>query len=130
MSNGGDVTGHHGTTDYDDYWVVKLSSDIIGIAENAALPDEFAIDIFPNPFNSAVSISVDCRGLINQTPTVEIFDVLGKLIDKLSGGDQIWKPGAAIGSGVYLVRAKIGGNKGLKPLVAETDCVFEMNIVY
>jgi hypothetical protein len=130
-SNDGDVSGNHGGY---DYWVVKLSPpDPIGIAENP-LPEQFSINIAPNPFNSAVSITIDCRGLINQTPTIEIFDMTGRMVYGNSVGEglvpsrttgdhkglpyeTIWQPDASIGSGVYLVRAKIGGSEVTKRVV-------------
>jgi hypothetical protein len=129
-SNDGDVNGNHGGY---DYWVVKLSPDPIGIAETP-LPEHFSMSIAPNPFNSAVSITIDCRGLINQTPTIEIFDMTGRMVYGNSVGEglvpsrttgdhkglpyeTIWQPDASIGSGVYLVRAKIGGSEVTKRVV-------------
>ena len=60
------------------------------------------LGISPSPFNSACRISAP-EGVI-----VEIFDINGRNIAKFGGGDQVWKPEASVGSGVYLVRAKIG----------------------
>ena len=77
----------------------------LGVGENSAVPAKFEIGVFPNPFNSAVKIYVDYRGLINQTPTVEIFDINGKNIVEFYYGEyQIWQPEASVGSGVYLIR--------------------------
>ena len=120
----GDVSGHHGDG---DYWVVKLSPDPIGIAENP-LPEHFSMSIAPNPFNSAVSITAPMGA------EVEIYDVNGRMVDNISVGDgspvpsasgrddlaptkSIWQPDASIGSGVYLVRAKIGGSEITKRVV-------------
>ncbi|MCK5843105.1 MAG: hypothetical protein KAG97_00270, partial [Victivallales bacterium] len=119
--------------------------DIVLIDEKCVLPDNFAISAYPNPFNSAVTITVDCRGLINQTPTVEIFDIAGRRVAKLprlasqakgnsplfkegwpkagvflSGNadlaptmhEYIWQPSPAIGSGIYLMRARFSPSTG------------------
>ncbi|MCK5832781.1 hypothetical protein KAH81_03825 [bacterium] len=102
-----------------------------GIAD-VATPDNFAISAYPNPFNSAVTISFDGIGAIHELPLcVEIFDLAGRRVARLpspsvplpggEGGNSfslwekvaegrmraeyIWQPDAAIGSGVYLVRA-------------------------
>jgi hypothetical protein len=75
------------------------------------LPRYLDVSVFPNPFNSAVSISAPDNAII------EIYDVLGQSIDKLPGGDQVWKPEASVGSGVYLVRAKMGDKDITKRVV-------------
>jgi hypothetical protein len=108
-------------------------------------PSAIEISAYPNPFNSAVTIAIEGgRGLINQTPTVEIFDVNGRKIDVIArraepneaispnnrssvpldtGRDAvsinncefIWQPDPSLGSGVYLVRARVGGRGDLAP---------------
>ena len=96
-------------------------SDFTSIAE-VPRPQDFALSAYPNPFNSAVNISVDCRGLINQTPTVEIFDLAGRRVGRIppaplnkggveqseTGGLFVWQPDESVGSGVYLVHARMG----------------------
>jgi len=76
-----------------------------------SLPDIFNLIVKPNPFNSSVSISSPVDA------TVEIYDVLGKSMDKLPGGEQVWQPEASVGSGVYLVRAKVGDKDITKRVV-------------
>ncbi len=113
--------------------VVYTTGDWEGIEENESLkPTFFEISAYPNPFNSAVRITLDCRGLINQAPTVEIFDLNGRRIDVIPakagiqpprqpagfpigvGNDIecIWQPDESLPSGVYLVRATIGSSTG------------------
>ena len=114
-------------------------ADFLDVNENpAGTPDNFAISAHPNPFNSAVSVTVDCsRSLINQTPTVEIYDVNGRRIDvipdpdresrgasknldsRFHGNDKmfIWQPGENTGSGVYLIKAKMGERTASKRAV-------------
>jgi hypothetical protein len=107
-------------------------------------PSAFEISAYPNPFNSSVTIAVDCRGLINQTPTVEIFDLNGRKIDviarraepneaispnnrssvpldtrrdavSINNCEFVWQPHESLPSGVYLVRARVGGRGDLAP---------------
>jgi len=103
----GDVTGNHGSY---DYWVVKLSTDI-WVEETHAGPDEFSLTVSPNPFNSAVTITAPENAII------EIFDINGRNIPTLGGGEQVWRPEASVGSGVYLVRARIGDKDITKRVV-------------
>jgi len=114
-----------------DFYLVKTDSlGYTGIEENppSAKPEAFAISAYPNPFNSAVTITIDCHSRANGNPEIEIFDIEGRMVDNLSvgayrirpknastrltptGGQYIWQPDAALGSGVYLVRATVGAN--------------------
>ena len=72
---------------------------------------------------------------INQTPTIEIFDINGRLVYEMPVGadprvcpspgrthgcaptDIVWRPGESITSGIYLVRAKIGDKSLTKRVV-------------
>jgi hypothetical protein len=114
------------------------------IAETTLLPSTFSLSAYPNPFNSSVTITLDCRGLINQTPTVEIFDLNGRKIDviarraepneaispnnrssvpldtrrdavSINNCEFVWQPDESLPSGVYLVRARVGGRGDLAP---------------
>ena len=84
------------------------------------LPQQLRVDVSPNPFNSAVKISFD--GGVGARPGtgqvgIEIFDISGRLVADLPvttcGSPQvvptpvIWQPEKSLGSGVYLVRARI-----------------------
>jgi len=104
--------------------------DVTGISEDASLPEEFGISAYPNPFNSAVTISV---GAVREPPVIEIFDIAGRRIDQIAVGEGLkpsrssittqtggfetaplrnceftWQPDKSIGSGIYLVRVKSG----------------------
>ena len=48
---------------------------------------------------------------------IEIFDLNGRCIAEFDGGDQVWKPEVSVGSGIYLVRAKIGDKDITKRVV-------------
>jgi len=101
----------------------------------SAKPAVFAISAYPNPFNSAVTITVG-EGL--RPSRVEIYDINGRIVEKiippsppftsgeedgkspLSKGDLgglVWQPGPSLGSGVYLVRASFGDESVSKRVV-------------
>jgi hypothetical protein len=131
---------------------------ISAINETAPVrPSAIEISAHPNPFNSSVTIAVDCRGLINQTPTVEIFDLNGRKIDviarraepneaispnnrssvpldtrrdavSINNCEFVWQPDPSLGSGVYLVRARVDGRGDLAPTAG--DGVATKRIVY
>jgi len=94
------------------------------------MPEQFEINVFPNPFNSSCAITVSGgKGLASQTLTnIKVYDLRGNLIatpcsadrsaslvplDKGDRGDAsasaqgviIWQPDKSIASGIYLVRA-------------------------
>jgi hypothetical protein len=78
---------------------------------NNKRPEIFALQISPNPFNPS------CQIITLTKATVEIFNINGKCLAKLSGGTQIWRPEKEIGSGIYLIRAKIGEKEITKRVV-------------
>jgi len=108
--------------------------DNTGIAESpTAKPAAFTLSAYPNPFNSAVTISIYQAGTpvlpVSQTstPEIEIFDINGRKIEEIplnppltrgtsfsprllkgGRGGFVWQPDENLGSGVYLIRAKIG----------------------
>ena len=120
------ITLRTDTDDFPDAGVLNYKTSM-GINDGIATPEDLAISAYPNPFNSAVSISV---GAIHELPLqIEIYDIAGRRVANLgqnrslsgaettfadnslrlrSGSDlreYIWQPDATIGSGVYLVRA-------------------------
>jgi len=104
----------------------------------------FKLSAYPNPFNGAVTISLEFG---SESPkalsTIEIFDVNGRYvatpsvlsdISPLSRGREnvplhkgdserseqgvfVWQPAPSLGSGVYLVRATTGDQTATKRLV-------------
>jgi hypothetical protein len=104
----------------------SLGHTAIGEAPTAR-PEEIAITAFPNPFNSAVTITVS--GEATSPLQIEIFDINGRMVDNVSvgaglklaraGGSEtlpyeiIWQPDESVGSGIYLLRCKgaIGRNE-------------------
>jgi hypothetical protein len=128
------------TTDYTDAYEVILptnwSSDLTNIEEHGSLPSELRIDVYPNPFNSSVKISVETRHA--SSLQIEIYDIAGKLVGTPCGtnaplsplsrgtdtnakhegqGVYVWRPAPSVPSGVYLVRAKIGNSEIAKRIV-------------
>ncbi len=121
----------HRTGLYGEHWRIMPVEE--GHA-SPAKPAQFAISAYPNPFNSAVTISLDF-GSESPKPlsTIEIFDVNGRRVAQLpvgeglkpsrsltgrqTGGSEttplrnaqfVWQPDESLGSGVYLVRARFG----------------------
>jgi len=95
-----------------------------GIKES--IPSSFSLSTYPNPFNSAVTISAP------EGAEVEVFDVNGRKIVESPlaplnkggaecnevGGSFTWTPDETVGSGVYLVRARFeGGETATKRVV-------------
>ena len=126
-------------------YMFKLDDHVlhsIDESPNPPTPDNFAISAHPNPFNSAVTITIDDVGAHGRAPSrVEIFDVNGRRIKTLrpsatslgKGGTDsstltkggypegtegfIWQPGESIGSGVYLARINRNGSSQALRLV-------------
>jgi len=108
----------------------------VAIDENSRVPDRFDIRIHPNPFNSSVTITVG-EGF---TPSrIEIYDIAGRMVAEIPKNNSpltrgvaegrgvyefVWQPDESVGSGVYLVRTTMSGNKGLKPLVQTKRVVY------
>ncbi|OGJ90403.1 MAG: hypothetical protein A2268_13505 [Candidatus Raymondbacteria bacterium RifOxyA12_full_50_37] len=99
-------------------WVeISNPSSTNGTKIKGTLPNlkkKAGLEIYPNPFNPSVRISGTGQYLTNTNQiTVEIFDVHGKLIQKLpASGNEfskgvIWNASSQP-SGVYLIRAQAG----------------------
>lgn len=80
-----------------------------GIYDSDVTLPQLALRAYPNPFNSS------CRILVGDADisTVEIFDIAGRLVNRLSinNGHAIWdgrsSENRSLGSGIYLVSARI-----------------------
>jgi len=111
-------------------------------AGNIEKPNYLQLITHPNPFNSAVTISVDFGSESPEASStlppgacrVEIFDVNGRMVDNMTVGawhrhvpcaekglsmpnpyECVWQPDKTLPSGVYLVRARIDGRGDLAP---------------
>ena len=94
-------------------WLLAPTPIPVGISDDFVTykPDMISLFAFPNPFNSACHISAP------ENAELDIFDINGRSITEFDGGDQIWTPEASVGSGIYLVRAKIGDKDITKRVV-------------
>ncbi len=72
-----------------------------GNCELFQCPQNLELDIFPNPFNSALRISAP------ENATVTIHDTEGRMVADL-GKSRLWNAGEDVPSGVYIVRAVVG----------------------
>ena len=87
-----------------------------GIEEETNIPENFLIQIYPNPFNSS------CRISTPEDATIEIYDLRGNVLATQNRSQEIsnftseksrrrkttewlWKPDESLPSGVYLIRA-------------------------
>ncbi len=72
-------------------------------------PEAIALNIYPNPFNSALSIDITGFG---DDIRLEIFDISGRLVDIIQPDPQldriVWRPSETTATGVYWVRACSG----------------------
>jgi len=89
------------------------------VEEYPEIPQAMEISAYPNPFNSAVTISigdglVDRREIPRVTSRVEIFDIAGRIVrDFGETRTAIWDgsddSGSEMPSGVYFVKANYDG---------------------
>jgi len=129
----------------DEFWADYDNQDLFDrilllgdddIAESRQMPESPGITAYPNPFNSAVTISLSViPGSIrpygsSENPEIEIYDVNGRVVAEIpanysvgngspvpsSGGrgdlvltEIVWQPDATVGSGVYYIRTRFGG---------------------
>lgn len=90
-------------------------------AEEVPKPEEFDLRVWPNPFNSTVRISLGAPVAVR----IEIYDVMGRKIEQSNHREGpvpshkhiAWAPAPSLGSGVYIVRATVGGNSVSKKIV-------------
>ncbi|MGC9314877.1 MAG: T9SS type A sorting domain-containing protein, partial [bacterium] len=111
-----------------------IGLDYASIAETPSRPSDISISAYPNPFNSAVTITLDGVGVSDTPLRLEIYDVSGRRmahapfgsaqgaefrsLNEVESTDRrqfVWQPHESIPSGVYLVRVEIGGERGFDP---------------
>lgn len=128
------------------------TGSITGMSDYRAnnLPDDLTITAYPNPFNSALTITAPAGA------EIDVFDVNGRLIHVISMlepvqndnfqpnekslanppeisrkarndnvSEFVWQPDESLGSGVYLIRASVlGEGHGVQPLIATHRVVY------
>jgi len=102
-SNNGDVSGNHG---FEDYWVVKLTTD--GITGIPSLSNSF-ISIYPNPATTQLYIHFTTlfEGSCSQDEEVTVLNILGEQVMKetaSSQSDNITLDISALPSGAYIIQ--------------------------
>lgn len=114
---------------------IDITISPAGIEEKSELPEDFSINAYPNPFNSAVSITAP------EGAEIKIFHVNGRMVEPVtelvevpagftdpganntkpptidSGSVFVWQPGDNITSGIYLVQATVANQSTSKKIV-------------
>jgi len=87
----------------------------------SALPYEFALSAYPNPFNPTTTLSISLP--VSSEATLRVFDVNGRLVremslGRLAGGiHEISFDGSELPSGIYLAALKAGHARAIQKLV-------------
>ena len=83
--------------------------------KNIIHPENFSLNLYPNPFNGIVKIKIDANNIkIKDKSQIEIYDILGKKIYQekinLTAGQNIftWQPHNNP-SGLYFINVNYGG---------------------
>ena len=112
-SNDGNVTGHHGSTNTGDYWVVKLARDQSGVAAAPNAPP-LTVESYPNPF--AVSTRITAMGA-NRVSVVNVLGVEVASLGASSPGEFIWMPDPCLQGGMYYARARMASGIAMTPIM-------------
>ncbi len=72
----GDVTGQHGAG---DYWLIKLSPEMVGVENNAYLNQAKYLEVFPNPSTDEVFIKLSSE---EPSINVQISNLLGQQLSQ------------------------------------------------
>ena len=94
--------GYPNSTSY-NWWFLAATA----VPEDGR-PEDMAISISPNPFNSA------CRISAPEGAEVDIFDFAGRFVASLPAGGGVWRPGESIGTGIYFARISGGADPGVQ----------------
>jgi hypothetical protein len=98
----------------------RFGGEYYGVEESPSpKPENLALSVYPNPFNSAVRIFVgDERARPAQ---IEIYDIAGKKVAEIPLAESArqreaqknrqcrWQPAPSVPSGVYLIKEKTSG---------------------
>ena len=104
-----------GGSSFDLDAVVAVNGENGTGVEESVIPQKIALRVWPNPFNSRVTI--ETGKTFSENTSIEVFDVLGRVIFKknISSGSFTWEPDR-LNSGIYLLRVsdKHGNSKSIK----------------
>ncbi|HDR90894.1 MAG TPA: T9SS type A sorting domain-containing protein, partial [candidate division Zixibacteria bacterium] len=90
--------------------IIAVGAPISAVQEDAYRPADFAIGVYPNPFNTACRIEVPA----NFRGDIGVFDVTGRLVKTLDNGrgEILWNGTSATGekcpSGIYYFKPLFG----------------------
>jgi outer membrane protein assembly factor BamB len=105
------ICGTQMLTSGGEVFIISGGSAQVGIAENEPdIPEKIALAVnYPNPFNSSTIIQFNLPNAENYA--ISIYDIAGRLVDKLSGDGVIgrntveWQVGdKGISTGIYFYR--------------------------
>ena len=114
-SNSGDVSGFHGVQ---DYWVVKLSPESVGIPEIAA--SAASLEIYPNP--ASQTIALQSVALEGRRFTLSISDFLGReLLQRKDLTPSAPVDISSLPTGIYLLTARTDAGKVLSGKFRKQD---------
>jgi len=111
----------------EDFWTTPRRGRVVVFAgdrnwgvpvtnERPSIPNEFLLSVFPNPFNSTLSISLDVP--LHQDVTLSLYDLLGREVGviyrgRLSSSTISYVAPSSLSSGVYFLRAVSGARSEL-----------------
>jgi len=128
LFRGWDIPDIGGVNQLAFWWSFIVTSSI----DETELPSVTDLTVFPNPFNSSVKISLSVIPGLIRNPEIQIFDINGHMVAQIpvfnspltrgvaegrGGYEFVWTPDAFLGSGIYLIRAKIGEESVTKRIV-------------
>jgi len=120
-----DTTKKYSTlTDASGFYQIDITTSV---KSQNNLPTKFQLEQnYPNPFSSSTTISYK----LNQKSNVQvnIYDILGRVVRKFSGGDQstgshsiLWDGlnnfGEKLATGIYFYRVQAGGEVQVKKMI-------------
>ena len=108
----GDGTYNPDTTSHWGLYFSRYDPEPDAIGErNDNLPSEAGLFVYPNPFNSSTTITVNG----SQETEIDIYDITGRLMTVLCTKNRraVWDA-EGLSSGVYF--ARVAGNRGLAAL--------------
>ncbi|MBL7989239.1 MAG: T9SS C-terminal target domain-containing protein [Chlorobi bacterium] len=81
LSNNGDVTGHHGSSDSSDYWIVKLGP-ITSDVQPEPTANLSPLTILPNPAHTTAMLNIQSPAEAEYT--IELISPLGEVLKRQS----------------------------------------------
>lgn len=92
----------------------------VPVGEIPPIAEDLSLSVYPNPFNSMLSISLDVP--LHQEVAVSLYDVLGREVDvihrgRLRSSTIRYSAAGGMASGVYFVKGVAAGNAIVKKVV-------------